>query len=132
MLKSLCVVKDGVRKRKKHPDHGSRFIQTFITIINDEINLPTKTEKIDFISVMTKVATEVAVMSGDHWPMLLKDKAAGMSCNEPSLKNKKFQMPWHSSTLTKKLEFKAISQESSTKKSSQPEHDMEIDEDSAK
>ena len=71
---------------------------------------------------MTKVAAEMAIMSGGHWAMLLKNKAAGMSFNEPSLKNRKFQMPWYSSALTKKLEFKAISQNSSTEKSSQPEH----------
>ena len=109
----------------RHPDHGSRFIQTFTTIINDEINSPT-TEKLDFISLMTKVAAEVAIMSGGHWPELLKNKAAGGSVNEQILRNGKFQMPWYSSTLTKKLEFKAISQ------NSQPEHDVEIDEDSAK
>ena len=115
----------------RHPEYGSRFIQTFTTIINDEINSPT-IEKLDFTSLMTKVAAEVAIMSGDHWPMLLKDKAAGEPVNEQILKNGKFQMPWYSSTLTKKLEFKAISQKSSTEKSSQPEYDMEIDKDSAK
>ena len=86
----------------RHPKHGSHFIQTFTTIINDEINLPTKTENIDFISMMTKVAVEVAVMSGGYWPMLLKDKAAGISVKEPSSENGKFQMPWHSSTLPEK------------------------------
>ena len=43
---------------------------------------------------MTKVAAEMAIMSGGDWAMLLKDKAAGMSFNEPSLRNGKFQMPW--------------------------------------
>ena len=74
----------------RNPKYESRFIQTFTTIINDEINSSTKTEKIDFISLMTKVAAEVAVMSGGHWPMLLKNKAAGMSVKESRLENGKF------------------------------------------
>ena len=44
--------------------YGSRFIQTFTTIINDEIYSPTRTEKINFVSLMTKVTAEVADMNG--------------------------------------------------------------------
>ena len=116
----------------RHPDYGSRFIQTFTTIINDEISSPSKTEKLDFISLMTKVAAEVAVMSGGDWPKLLKAKAAGGTVNEPNSKNGKFQMPWYSSTLTKKLEFKVSSQNLSIRKAFQSEHDLEDNEDSVK
>ena len=84
--------------------YGSRFIQTFTTIINNEINSPTSTEKINFVSLMTKVAAEVADMSGGSWPSRLAAKAWREPI--PETKGKvKMQMPWYSSTLTKKLEF---------------------------
>ena len=60
----------------RSPIYGSRFIQTLITIINNEINLSTGTsQKIDFLSLMTKVAAEVADMSGGSWPRRIAAKA---------------------------------------------------------
>ena len=94
--------------------NGSRFIQTFTTIINDEINTPSRTEKIDFVSLMTKVAAEVAHMSGETWPSRL-GKNTGQEANyRPHSEEIKMQMPWYSSTLTKKLEFEITSENQST------------------
>ena len=88
----------------RSPIYGSRYIQTFTTIISDEINSRSRTEKIDFISLMTKVAAEVAHMRGKSWPSCSSVKAVFKLV--PRTKRKvKMQMPWYSSTLTKKLEF---------------------------
>ena len=86
--------------------YGSRFIQTLTTIINDEIDLSTGTpQKIDFISLMTKVAAEVAHMSGKTWPSRLGIQIEKNENSETDSEEIRMQMPWYSSTLTKKLEF---------------------------
>ena len=89
----------------RSPIHGSRFIQTFTTIINDEIKNQEKTENIDFVSLMTKVAAEVAHMSGRSWPICLAAKAERNTSLKRGIGKGKMQMPWYLSTLTKKLEF---------------------------
>ena len=82
--------------------YGSRFIQTFTTIINDEINSSTRTDKIDFVSLMKKVAAEVADMSGGSWPSFL---AANTKC-EPEQKKliekAKMQNAWVFININKK------------------------------
>ena len=93
--------------------HGSRLIQTFTTIINDEINSPSRTEKIDFVSLMTKVAAEVAHMSGRSWPSRLVKNTGQKTNYRPHSEEVKMQMPWYSSTLTKKLEFEITSENQS-------------------
>ena len=93
--------------------HGSRFIQTFTAISNDEINSLTRTDKIDFVSLMTKVAAEVAHMSGKTWPSRLGKNTGQKTNYRPHLEEVKMQMPWYSSTLTKKLEFEITSENQS-------------------
>ena len=90
--------------------HGSRFIQTFTTIINDEIDSRTRTEKINFVSFMTKVAAEVADMSGKSWPSRLAAKAERKPVQEKTAGKVKMQVPWFLSTLTKQLEFEIFSE----------------------
>ena len=92
------------------PIHGSRFIQTFTAIINDEINSLTRTDKIDFVSLMTKVAAEVAHMGGKTWPSRLGKNTGQKTNYRPHSEEVKMQMPWYSSTLTKKLEFEITSE----------------------
>ena len=94
----------------RSPKNGSRFIQTFTTIINDEIHSRTRTEKIDFVSLMTKVAAEVADMSGGSWSNRLDAKAKGKPIPKETEKDIRMQMPWYSSTLRKKLEFEIPSE----------------------
>ena len=54
---------------------------------------------------MTKMAAEVAVMSGKCWPSYLAAKAVGKNVPNNTTEKAKKQIPWYSSTLTKKLEF---------------------------
>ena len=85
--------------------YGSRFIQTFTTIINDEINSSTGTDKIDFVSLMTKVAAEVPDMSGRSWPSLL---AANTECETEQKKligKAKMQNAWVFININKKAEI---------------------------
>lgn len=59
----------------RHKQIGSRFIQTFTTIINEEVKSGDETKKIEFTSLMTKVTAEVAMMRGINWPYYLAEKA---------------------------------------------------------